>query len=326
MDNTQILQQFQQQISNKFKDTYTGKDSHKTQTYQSLSDNSFYIKYTPNHKASVNDNDGYVNQIKPLMFLGKIQNQHIVSLSNSQVISLQHFTKDKQFLLINNQVITHKGIKDLRTQLKSKYQVQLMNDGSLKTQKNNSAINLFLNILGATQFVINNGTDYTTSSNAKQSELSELIKSKQTVKDAINDYKHQKALHRGHHKIQKKTGPKAHGKVVAGFSSTAGTPREIRYAKERKKREQQKKHSKRTTKHSQTKKNVIKNKTVITVGRFSIPHKKIVDKIKRLGGKYSANLTNKVNLMICNKASKSKKYKNAKAKGIPIISESEMNR
>lgn len=335
LDKQQLIQ-YKTELANLYRDKYSGKDTHKIIFFTSDNIDDFYIRYIPNHKSNDQDNDGSVNSILPVLIYATVSDSKVKELVCNQYTSIRHFSTHQSNLLIDNKVASASENVKLRHYLKTNLQVEISKkNGALEVKLNQKDSHPFLkafkSIIQAVRFINNDGMNYTVGgSDARNDLLKELTQSQQAIKLATNNYRNIKNAHQHHRKSNKDNNlPKAHGKVVAGFSSTAGTPREIRYAKERKKRAKKAKYErehpqKKVKQSGSVSKPKLSGKKVATTGRFSVALGKIKALLKQEGAIYQSNVNKDTDYVICNKPNKSKKYTNAKKLNIPFLSESEL--
>lgn len=320
------LDKLQQELTHHFKNPYDHKDHHYTIVYSNSNKDKFLISY---RSKNINNN-------LPLLCL--FTNHQMI---NWQLITAQHFTDNYPlyFLVASHQQIQSKKLDDFKKMLQT-HNVKLTAHGALamSIDSKKPLFKNFISFLKVLQVINQDGDNYTVANysngtnNLRKHFLNQLVTDQEHVKQLEQNYRKEQSKDRGqttHH--SKKL--KAHGKVVAGYSSTKGTPREIRYAKERKQRAKKQAYLKahptllkkiKAKRYKRAHAVHVSGEKVTTSGRFAVPHKSVVMKIKQLGGEYQTNLTQSTAYLVCDKPNHSQKYQQAKKNGVRIIPSSKL--
>lgn len=290
-----------------------------------------------------NTKDGYIlanvkSFSEPLLIQIK-SDQQGTKLVNQQFIHAQRFSGNDFDWNLNYR--THNAIPDtqrkkLKVKLERDFRIKVTETGSLVVNAESDLMSAYLNLVNAILFLQIHGHDFVAHQDPLIQADLELEKEQDAVEHAAAVYREQKAHNVSHKKTKKSSLPKAHGQVVAGFSSTAGTPREIRYAKERRARAKKaaflKAHPEIVAKRKKAaayrkahQKFSIKGKKVATAGRLSMPKAYYQNVMKKVGGKLQPQVNGQTDFLICNQPNKSKNYQLAIKKHVRIIRETQIS-
>lgn len=261
-----------------------------------------------------------------------------IKLVNQQFIHAQRFTDQDYNLNFNfrrHNAIDNQKRDRLDHDLLANFSVQITKTGQLTVNIHHDVVGAFLNLMNAILYLQNHGSRYLIRINPVTQADQQLRRELQSVNYARQSYRKAKNHGQSSHKRRPNHRPKAHGRVVAGFSSTAGTPREIRYARERKAKQKRqiflskhpeivRQHRKQRIRRLRHHQFDLKNKEVVLAGRLTKPRTYYQKLMQRLNGKIQQRVNGQTDYLICNHPNRSHNYLAAKQRHVKIISENQI--
>ena len=283
------------------------------------------------NNAFILTNSANVNQMIRMQAVAK--NHRWIKLTNQQFIHAQRFTDQDYNLNFNyrqNNAIDDLKRNQLSHDLLANFGVKMTVTGKLVINIKSDIVTAFVNLMNAILYLKNNGSRYLVHTNQINRANQQLQQGIRLINHARQSYRTAKNRGRSSHQKRQFHQPKAHGKIVAGFSSTAGTPREIRYAKERKARQKKhillSKHSKiiHQNKHLKQQKFNLQNKKIVLSGHLHKSRSYYNHLLKKINGKLQQKVNGQTDFLICNHPNYSQNYRVAKQRNIKIINENQI--